>query len=185
MGPVEPLAWDDPLPGRPRRVLVTGTSGSGKTTFAAALSARLDIPHTDIDGLFHGPEWVPRPEFATDVAALAARDEWVTEWQYSGVRALLLARAELLVWLDLTRAAVLRQVVPRTLDSPFVLGAPSPQKDRPAVRLVGGDDLPADRQISWIKRRVSELAGLLDDERFKNSIVAAAAREELKATAHS
>jgi hypothetical protein len=71
------------------------------------------------------------------------------------------------------------------LDSPFVLGAPSPQKDRPAVRLVGGDDLPADRQISWIKRRVSELAGLLDDERFKNSIVAAAAREELKATAHS
>jgi adenylate kinase family enzyme len=115
MGPVEPLAWDDPLPGRPRRVLVTGTSGSGKTTLAAALSARLDIPHTDIDGLFHGPEWVPRPEFAADVAALAARDEWVTEWQYSGVRTLLLARAELLVWLDLTRAAVLRQVVPRTL----------------------------------------------------------------------
>ena len=61
---VEPLAWDDPLPARPRRILVTGTSGAGKTTVAAALVGRLGIPHTDIDGLYHGPGWVPRPEFA-------------------------------------------------------------------------------------------------------------------------
>jgi adenylate kinase family enzyme len=112
---VEPLAWDDPLPAHPRRILVTGTSGSGKTTVAAALSGRLGIPHADIDGLYHGPGWVPRPEFVDDVAVLAARDEWVTEWQYSVVRPLLLGRADLLVWLDLTRAAVMRQIVPRTL----------------------------------------------------------------------
>ena len=111
----EPLAWNDPLPARPRRILVTGTSGAGKTTVAAALAARLGIPHTDIDGLYHGPGWVPRPEFVDDVAALAAREEWVTEWQYSVVRPLLLGRADLLVWLDLTRAAVMRQIVPRTL----------------------------------------------------------------------
>jgi adenylate kinase family enzyme len=114
-GPVDPLAWSDPLPARPRRVLVTGTSGSGKTTLAAALAARLGLPHVDIDGLYHGPGWVPRPEFAADVAALAARDEWVTEWQYSAVRPLLLARADLLVWLDLSRRRVMGQIVPRTL----------------------------------------------------------------------
>ena len=112
---MEPLAWNDPLPIRPRRILVTGTSGAGKTTVAAALSARLRIPHTDIDGLFHGPDWVPRPEFATEAAALAAREEWVTEWQYSAVRPLFVARADLLVWLDLTRAVVMRQVVGRTV----------------------------------------------------------------------
>lgn len=112
---MEPLAWDDPLPHRPHRILVTGTSGSGKTTLAAALAARLGLPHTDIDGLYHGAGWVPRPEFADDVAAFAAADEWVTEWQYSAVRPLLLARADLLVWLDLSRPQVLRQVVPRTL----------------------------------------------------------------------
>ena len=44
-------------------------------------------------------------------------------------------------------------------------------------------DLPADRQISWIRRRVSELADLLDGARFKNSVVAAEAREELEAAA--
>ena len=112
---VEPLAWHDPLPARPRRILVAGTSGAGKTTVASALAARLGVPHVDIDGLFHGPGWTPRPEFAEDVAAFVAREEWVTEWQYSAVRPLLLARADLLVWLDLTRPAVMRQVVPRTL----------------------------------------------------------------------
>ena len=112
---MEPLAWDDPLPIRPRRILVTGSSGAGKTTLAAALAERLGVPHTDIDGLFHGPGWVPRPEFAADAAALAASAEWVTEWQYSAVRPLFVARADLLVWLDLPRLQVIRQVVARTL----------------------------------------------------------------------
>jgi crossover junction endodeoxyribonuclease RuvC len=112
---VEPLAWREPLPARPRRILVAGTSGSGKTTVAAALAVRLGLPHVDIDGLYHGPGWVPRLEFAADVAALAAREKWVTEWQYSAVRALLLARADLLVWLDLSRWRVMSQIVPRTL----------------------------------------------------------------------
>jgi len=112
---VEPLACDDPLPARPRRIVVAGTSGAGKTTVARALSDRLHIPHVDIDGLYHGPGWVPRPEFDADVAAFVATDTWVTEWQYSAVRPLLLARADLLVWLDLTRPQVLAQLVPRTL----------------------------------------------------------------------
>lgn len=39
----------------------------------------------------------------------------MTEWQYSAVRALLAERADLLVWLDLPRSTVMRQVVARTL----------------------------------------------------------------------
>jgi adenylate kinase family enzyme len=112
---VEPLACDDPLPARPRRILVAGTSGAGKTTVARALSDRLQIPHVDIDGLYHGPGWVPRLAFGADVAAFVATDAWVTEWQYSAVRPLLLALADLRVWLDLTRPRVLAQLVPRTL----------------------------------------------------------------------
>ncbi|WP_163554098.1 helix-turn-helix domain-containing protein [Candidatus Frankia alpina] len=41
-------------------------------------------------------------------------------------------------------------------------------------------ELPNDRQISWIRKRVGELSLLLDDERFKHSTVAADAREELR-----
>lgn len=109
------LGPDDPLPTRPRRVLVTGTSGSGKSTLCAALATRLGVPYHELDALHHGPNWVPRPGFAADVAAFAATDAWVSEWQYRAVRPLLLGRAELLVWLDLNRAQVARQLVPRTV----------------------------------------------------------------------
>ncbi|WP_222193023.1 hypothetical protein [Modestobacter italicus] len=109
------LGPDDRLPRRPSRVLVAGTSGAGKTTLAARIAAVLDLPHVEIDALFHGPGWVPRPEFEDDVRRFTAAPTWVTEWQYGPVRPLLAERADLLVWLDLPRATVMRQVVVRTL----------------------------------------------------------------------
>lgn len=110
------LRHDSPLPRRPARVLVAGISGSGKTTLAGRVAAHLDVPHVEIDGLFHGPGWIPREEFVADVHAFVARDAWVTEWQYAPVRTLLVERAELLVWLDLPFATVtLPRVVRRTV----------------------------------------------------------------------
>jgi adenylate kinase family enzyme len=109
------LRADDRLPARPQRVLVAGTSGAGKTTLAAAVGRVLGVPHVELDALFHGPGWTPRPSFEAEVLALASGQEWVTEWQYAAVRPLLLGRADLLVWLDLPRAQVLQQVVRRTV----------------------------------------------------------------------
>ena len=105
----------DPLPHRPRRVLVAGTSGSGKTTLAARIAAALDAPHVEIDSLFHGQAWTPRPSFEADVHRFTAGPTWVTEWQYGAVRAHLADRADLLVWLDLPRSLVMRQILRRTL----------------------------------------------------------------------
>jgi adenylate kinase family enzyme len=109
------LGPHDPLPRRPHRVLVAGTSGAGKTTLARAVAGVLGVPHTEIDALYHGAGWVPRPSFEADVAAFTAGPAWVTEWQYPSVRELLADRADLLVWLDLPLRTVLRQVVVRTL----------------------------------------------------------------------
>lgn len=75
----------------------------------------LGIPHVEIDALFHGPAWTPRETFVADVHAFSSEPRWVTEWQYSPVRALLAERAELLVWLDFSRALVMRQVIARTV----------------------------------------------------------------------
>ena len=109
------LGRRDPVPGCPQRILVAGTSGSGKTTLAARVGEQLNLPHTEIDALFHGPGWTPRPTFLDDVRRLVAEPAWVTEWQYGQARALLASRAELLVWLDLGRWQVMWQVVRRTL----------------------------------------------------------------------
>ena len=114
--PGGPLAWDDPLPARPRRILVTGTSGAGKTTLAAALVGPPRASRTPTStGSTTAPAGCRAPSSPRTSPRSPRRDEWVTEWQYSAVRPLLLARADLLVWLDLTRARGDAQIVPRTL----------------------------------------------------------------------
>ncbi|AIY01807.1 putative adenylate kinase [Arthrobacter sp. PAMC 25486] len=113
------LTAADPLPTRPQRILVAGVSGCGKTTLAARLGRVLDLPHTEIDSLFHGPNWVPRTDFTSDVGHLTKGSGWVTEWQYSAVRRMLAERADTLVWLDypvwLSMSRLVRRTVRRRL----------------------------------------------------------------------
>jgi adenylate kinase family enzyme len=104
-----------PVTPLPRRILVAGTSGSGKSTLAARIAEIGGLPYVEIDSLFHGPDWTPRPEFERDVDALLARPSWVTEWQYTSVRARLAAGADALVWLDYPRLLVMRRVIRRTV----------------------------------------------------------------------
>ena len=114
---VSPPAAD--LPTGVQRVLVVGSSGAGKTTMAAALGARLGLPHTELDSLWHGPGWVPRPEFQRDVDTMLATGRWVTEYQYRLVKDRLLDQAEAVVWLDhpfpLVAARLLRRSVVRAV----------------------------------------------------------------------
>ena len=109
------LSFEDDLPYRPARVLVAGTSGSGKSTLARHLAAVLELRYVELDALHHGLNWTPRPEFADDVARFAAEPRWATEWQYPSVRELLADRADLLIFLDLSRRVVMARVVRRTL----------------------------------------------------------------------
>jgi adenylate kinase family enzyme len=97
------------------RILVGGVTGVGKTTLARQISERTGVPHTEIDSLYHGPNWVPRDEFLTDVRRLAATDGWVTEWQYREARHILTTRADVLVWLDYPWRVAFGRVVRRTI----------------------------------------------------------------------
>lgn len=109
------LRATDPLPARPRRVLVAGTSGSGKTTLARRVAEVLGVPRVELDSLYHGPPWTPRPSFVADVHSFAAGSAWVTEWQYKEVRDHLADRTDLMIWLDPPRSRVMRQVIVRTV----------------------------------------------------------------------
>lgn len=94
------LTFADPLPAAPHRILVAGVTGAGKSTLARHIAAEIGAPYTELDSLFHGTNWTKRPEFEGDVAALAAQDTWVTEYQYDSARPILLPRADVYVWLD-------------------------------------------------------------------------------------
>ena len=80
LGPVDDVVAH--LGHSPRRVVVAGVSGSGKTTLARRVAARLDLPHTEIDALFHGPGWTPRATFLDDVRDVVGQEGFVVEWQY-------------------------------------------------------------------------------------------------------
>jgi GTPase SAR1 family protein len=100
------------------RIVVIGTSGSGKTTVARALARRHDVPHVELDALFHGPGWVETPaeEFRRRVAAATDADGWVVDGNYDGrLGDLVLERADTVVWLDLPLRVALTRVTRRTI----------------------------------------------------------------------
>ena len=109
------LTASDPITWRPRRIAVAGITGAGKTTVARRIAAELHSPHTEIDALYHGQGWQPRPSFEADVAAVVRADEWVVEWQYDAVRPVIARRADTLVWLDLPFPIVLGRLLRRTV----------------------------------------------------------------------
>lgn len=99
-----------------QRVSVMGSSGSGKTTFAARLAARLDVPHVELDAIHHLPGWEPiqRVAFREEVARRCADDGWVVDGNYSAVRDLVWQAADTVVFLDLPRPRVMAQVIRRS-----------------------------------------------------------------------
>ncbi|HEX6147283.1 MAG TPA: adenylate kinase [Acidimicrobiia bacterium] len=101
------------------RVSVVGNSGSGKTTVARAISDRLGIPHLELDAIYHQPGWSARPEAEMRrlLTEFVEQDRWVVDGNYTslGVADLVWPRADTLVWLDLPRRVVMRQVISRTI----------------------------------------------------------------------
>ena len=101
------------------RVSVIGTSGSGKTTFAATLARRLEARHIDLDAINWQAGWRDLnshdpAEFRRRVADAVAGDAWACCGNYSKVRDLVLARATHVVWLDYPRALVMARVLKRS-----------------------------------------------------------------------
>ena len=90
----------------PRTIVVKGTSGAGKSTFAAELASRLGLAYVELDALHWGPNWsAANPdEFRVRIEAMLAAmtDGWVIDGNYdSKLGDTVVALADTIVWLDL------------------------------------------------------------------------------------
>ena len=97
------------------RIVVIGSSGSGKTTFARRVAEVLRVPHLELDSIHWGPNWQPRSDFLERVRSAVSAEQWVIEGNYRAVRELVWQRAEALVWLNLPLRIVLARATRRTL----------------------------------------------------------------------
>jgi energy-coupling factor transporter ATP-binding protein EcfA2 len=86
------------------RLVVIGNSGSGKSTFAKRIGAALNLPTHDLDVLHWHLDGRKREEGEAKalVAEVAAGTGWVIEGVWGWLVEIALARATVLVWLDLS-----------------------------------------------------------------------------------
>src|SRR5690348_2113375 len=73
-----------PHPPLGRRIAVLGMTATGKSTLARHLARLLGVPHIELDGIVHGPNWVDLPdeEFHARTAAALSDGGWVVDGNY-------------------------------------------------------------------------------------------------------
>jgi adenylate kinase family enzyme len=101
------------------RIAILGTSGSGKTTLSRTLGARLGLPVIELDAINWRAGWrdlyTDDPdEFRRLVDEATSGPAWVCDGNYAKVRTRVLERATDVVWLDYSRAVVMRRVIGRS-----------------------------------------------------------------------
>jgi adenylate kinase family enzyme len=100
-----------------RRVVVIGTTGSGKSRLADRLGERTGLRVIELDALNWGPGWQPAPlELLRHRVERETRDgDWIVVGNYDSVRDLTWRAADTLVWLDLPFPLVIWRLFWRTL----------------------------------------------------------------------
>jgi adenylate kinase family enzyme len=98
-----------------RRVLVIGSGGAGKSTFAARLGERTGLPVIHLDSLYWRPGWVepPKEEWAARVEELLRGGAWIIDGNYSRTLDRRLGACDTVVFLDMPRLLCLWRVVSR------------------------------------------------------------------------
>ncbi|MBV9217024.1 MAG: hypothetical protein JO053_12695 [Acidobacteria bacterium] len=99
-----------------KRVIVLGSGGAGKTTFAQRLGGVTNIPVVHLDALFWKPGWVRTedPEWANILRVEVAKPAWIIDGNYGSSRQVRLEAADTVILLDMPRWLCMWRILRRT-----------------------------------------------------------------------
>ena len=100
-----------------QRVHIIGPGGSGKTSLAKALSARLGIPHVEMDDLYWQENWQESPveSFLENVEQALRGGSWVVDGNYRMARDTIWEKVDTVVWLDYPIGFVIWRLLRRSI----------------------------------------------------------------------
>ena len=100
-----------------RRLVIIGTTSSGKSTLAKALAEKISAETIDLDYLHWEPKWAEAPDevFRERVEKAISASAWVVAGNYHMVRDIVWAKAHALIWLDYPFPIVFWRLLTRTL----------------------------------------------------------------------
>lgn len=100
----------------PKRIVIVGSTGSGKTTLGQNLGQRLGLVHIELDSIFWGPNWTPIEEtdFIAQTKSQLSADGWVVDGNYRAVRDMVWEQADTVVWLNYPLPTIFKQLFKRT-----------------------------------------------------------------------
>src|SRR5437870_1299209 len=100
----------------PSRIVVVGTTGSGKTTTAGRMAEIVGAPHVELDALHWEADWTEADTetFRRRIVEATAGERWVVDGNYAKGRDLVWPRAEMIVWLDYSIVRIFRHLFFRT-----------------------------------------------------------------------
>lgn len=98
-----------------KRILVLGSSGSGKTTISNQLGRVLNLKTIHLDAHFWKPGWVrtPSPEWRELVSSLIREESWIMDGTYESTLDLRIPAADAIVLIETSRWTCLWRMLSR------------------------------------------------------------------------
>ena len=99
-----------------QRIVIIGTTSTGKSTLAEGIAKRLDLRYIDLDALHWEPKWqsAPLDVFRQRVIEATSSGRWAAAGNYHTVRDLLWPQAEAAIWLDYSLPLIFSRLWNRT-----------------------------------------------------------------------
>lgn len=100
-----------------KKILIVGSGGAGKSTFAKRLHNATGIELIHLDKVFWRPNWVetPKDEWKNTVEDLLKKDSWIMDGNFSGTMEMRLSVCDTVIFFDLPRTICVYRAFKRFL----------------------------------------------------------------------